>query len=1003
MKLKRFFFAALCAALTLGAAARVQPNLLSKVDQAKMNEWVEHTFSHMTPDERITQLFVMCVASCTDEPSRQRLLNYVGEHQVGGLIYMESDMDELIKVANMANSMSKVPPMITIDAEWGLTMRLPNVPAFPRNLAVGAVQDEQLIYEYGLETARELRRLGITVSYAPVFDVNDNPANPVIGYRSYGETADNVKRCALAYARGLEDGGVMAVGKHFPGHGNTSEDSHKTLPIVTKSADELWKCELSTFSHYINAGLSGMLTAHLNVPALDKDSIPATMSERVVTDLLKKKMGFEGLIFTDALNMDGAKAVPGSPCVNAFLAGNDVLLMPLDAEGELQAMKFAIKAGRIKQKDIDERCKKILRYKYALGLTQPNLLDPRNVEADINGGNALNVQHRLYSQSVTVLKNEGNALPIGSLSGNNIAVVTIGSEKPIRKSMFHSRAFDYAQVASFDIDDQNAQEVIDKVKQGKFNTLIIGVSSAYKHAPDFSQLVDALLPACDNIVLALMTAPYDIEKYANAINSPAVRGVVVTLGRGDLADDYAVQTIFGGNKPVGKLPITLNAGDKQWPLGFGITYETTRLGYTCPSQVGLNDYLLHQIDSVCNFGVQQQAFPGCQVVVGRHGKIVAKKSYGEIAFFTGIDVTDNTLYGLASVSKATGTLSAVMKVYDNGGLALDDKASKYIPGMRRPDKQDITIRSLLFHETGMPASLNMWRMMMDPKTYKGDLITSKRDDNHTIWVMKDAWGNDKARLRSDILSDHRTDVFNIEIAKGIWGGRCTYDSIMNRIYDQKIGPKKYLYSCLNFSLLANAVELITHRPLNVVCNDDVFAPLGAFHTTYRPLERFDADQIAYTEKDTYLRRQHIHGYVHDELAAFSGGVQGNAGLFSNANDLAKLFQMWLNGGTYGGVRILKPETVKLFTTTKSPNSHRGLGFDKPWIGKPDWSSTCDEATPETFGHTGFTGTCFWVDPVNDMFYIFLSNRVSPTRSNPNFGKVSARSHIQSLIYKAILK
>ncbi|MBQ0120736.1 MAG: serine hydrolase [Bacteroidales bacterium] len=1003
MKLTRMFTVALMLAMTLASVARgeaKQPNMLKKTDKAKMEEWVESTFAKMTPDERITQLFVMCVASCSDEPSRARLENYVAKNQVGGLIYMDSDMDELAKTANMAQSMAKVPLMITIDAEWGLSMRMPGVPHFQRNLVLGAIDDDRLLYEYGREMARQLRRMGIHVSFAPVLDVNDNPQNPVIGTRSFGEDPDLVARHGIAYARGLEDGGVMAVGKHFPGHGSSSEDSHKTLPVINKSIDELSLCEFAPFRKYIDAGLSGMLTAHLYVPAIEKERKPSTMSRKCVTDLLQKQMGFQGLVFTDALNMQGALAMPGSPCVNALLAGNDVLLMPLNADGELKAVKMAIEAGRLKQKDIDERCKKILRYKYALGLTQKQTVTATSLKDDLNKGQADVVKHRLASSSVTVLKNEGSILPLGNLMKNRIAVVTMGSDKGL-KSMFHDRADDYAEVTAFDLNKESASAVAAKVKAGNFNTLIVGVESD-KESP-FAASVNALLPMCDNIVLVLMTHAYDIEKYSSAINNPNVKAVVLTYEKSDIAEDYAVQTIFGGNAAKGHLPISLKCGDKQYAVGTGITYDATRLGYTVPAEVGMDNYLLHQIDSVASLGVREKAFPGCQVIVGRLGKIVAKMSFGEIAYGTGIEVTDNTLYGLASVSKATGTLSAVMKVYDNGGFQLDEAASKYIPGLRRPDKQDMTFRSLLYHETGMPPSLSMWQMMMDPKTYKGALITNKKDANHTILIMAGAYGHKDAKLRTDILSDKKTDVFNIEIADGIWGGKCTYDSIMNRIYAEKLGPKKYLYSCLNFSLLANAVENITHQPLNVITHDNIFGPLGAYHTMYRPLEKFDRDEIAYTEVDTYLRRQHIHGYVHDELAAFSGGVQGNAGLFSTGNDLAKLLQMWLNGGTYGGERYYKPETVKLFTTDKSPRSHRGLGFDKPVVGNPDASNTCEEATPETFGHTGFTGTCFWVDPANDMFYIFLSNRVSPTRSNPNFGRISARSHIHSLIYKSIKK
>ncbi len=999
MKLRQLVLSIVMLAVTLASTA-VEPHLLSKVDKSQMEQWVDSTFAQMTPDQRITQLFVMCVASSSDAPSLERLEKYVARNQVGGLIYMDGDMEELALTANRAQAMARVPLMITIDAEWGLSMRMGGVPRFQSNMVLGAIDDDRLLYEYGRETARQLRRMGIHVSFAPVLDVNDNPLNPVIGTRSYGEDPARVARHGIAYARGLEDGGVMAVGKHFPGHGSSSEDSHYTLPVIDKSMAELSVTELSPFSKYIDAGLSGMLIAHLYVPAIDKERRPTTMSRHCVTDLLKRRMGFEGLVFTDALNMQGALSVPGSPCVNAFIAGNDVLLMPLDSEGELQAMRLAIKAGRIKQKDVDERCKKILRYKYALGLTSKQTVDTVGLKEDLNGGKALEIQHNMASQSVTVIKNEDNVLPVGKLDKQRIAVVTMGCDGGL-KSMFQDRADDYTEVTSFDLADESATSIASRVKKGGFNTLIVGVAAERKES--YVRQVNALLSSCDSIVLVLMTSPYDIAKYATAITHQSVKGVVVTYENSTLAEDYAVQTVFGGNTACGTLPISLKLGGQELSVGTGIKYNATRLGYTCPSLVGMDNYLLHQIDSVATLGVQEKAFPGCQIVVGRHGKIVAKLSYGEIAYGTGIEVTDNTLYGLASVSKATGTMSAVMKVYDEGGYDIDEAASKYIPGLRRDDKQDMTFRSMLYHETGMPPSLNMWKMMMDPSTYKGELITGQQDSNHTILIMKGAYGHKDARLRTDILSPVRTDEFNIPIAEGLWGGKCTYDSIMNRIYAAELGPKKYCYSCLNFSLLAQAMENISHRPLNRLVQDDVFAPLGAWHTMYRPLEKFDPNEIAYTEVDTYLRRQHIHGYVHDELAAFSGGVQGNAGLFSNANDLAKLFQMWLNGGAYGGARYLKPETVELFTTDKSPNSHRGLGFDKPVVGDPASSSTCAEATAETYGHTGFTGTCFWVDPANDMFYIFLSNRVSPTRSNPNFGRISARSHIQTLIYKSIRK
>lgn len=996
-----FTLASLMAFTAMARGAAVRPNLFNKVDQTAMEQWVDSVFNTLSADARIGQLIVAAVTPGSNDATHDLVKRLVTHNMVGGLIYEHSTIADQAAVTNLAQSLAAVPLMITIDGEWGLGMRLKEVPNFQRNLILGAIDDDMLLYEYGREVARQCRRMGIQVNFAPVLDVNDNPLNPVIGDRSFGESPELVARHAIAFARGLEDGGVMAVGKHFPGHGNSSEDSHKTLPVINKTLQEINTCELVPFRKFINAGLSGILTAHLLVPALDKGKAPTSLSSDCVTTLLRDELGFDGLIFTDALNMKGAtQLLKGSPCVNALLAGNDVLLMPENISDEIAAVKDAVAKGKISQSAIDERCKKILRYKYALNLTTPQHVSTTNLVEDINSQYASVIKRQLTAGSITVIKDNDNILPIRNLQSRHIAVATIGNEKGTA-STFTRRCADYAQIKRFDLDKAgSAQALAEQLHDGHFNTIIVEVAG---DSEENRAALNTVVKKCKNLVVVLTCKPYEIREYGKAITNKHVKAVVLTYQNNTLAEDYAAQTIFGGNAASGNLPISLafNGKKTRYEAGDGIHYQANRLGYSIPAEVGLDNRLTAQIDSVCRIGIQQHAFPGCQVIVARHGKVVYKGSWGTIDYGSNVQVTDNTLFDLASVSKATGTISGVMKAFDDGKFRLDDKASDYIPGLRDGDKQDITFRDLLYHETGMPASLNMWYMMMDPNSYSGTLIAGAQDATHTVKIMSGAWGHKDAKMRTDILSPVKTDKFNIAIADGLWGGRVTYDSIMNRMYHAKLGKKKYLYSCCNFSLLADAVQRMTHSPLNYYVNNYIFAPLGAYHTMYRPLSKFSRDEIDYTEVDTYLRRQHMHGYVHDELAAFSGGVQGNAGLFSNANDLAKLFQMWLNGGTYGGMRLLKPSTVETFTTQKSPNSHRGLGFDKPVVGNPDASNTCAEATPETFGHTGFTGTCFWVDPKNDMFYIFLSNRVSPTRNNPNFGRISARSHIQSLIYRAI--
>lgn len=991
-----------CASTKTLQSHKVEPNLFNSVDKTGMEQWVNATFEALSPDERIAQLFVMSVNPDIESAAMDQIRVLVEENHVGGLIFNEGLLLPHARCINYAQSLSKVPLMITLDGEWGLTMRMRDATPYPRNLTLGAITDDRVFYDYGRELARQCRLMGIQVDFAPVLDVIDNGPYGVVGSRSFGESPELVARHGIAFARGLEDGKVLSVAKHFPGHGSTQVDSHKSLPVVEKSRKELELCELLPFRQYVNAGLSGIMTGHLHVPAIDQRQLPSTMSEKYVNELLRTDLGFQGLVFTDALGMGGAKT-DGSPCVQALKAGNDVLLMPRNVSDEIKAIKDAVSRGELSQNDLDGKCRKMLCYKYALGLSQKPEIDINTVMEQVNSPAARLMQRRLCSNAVTVVKNSGDILPVKNLHQQNIAVVTFGSNET--GTMFQKRCADYARTTVYTCPvGTDIEAFASKLNSAKHTMVIVSVDQ--DDAVVQSNL-EALSKKVKNLVVVLYCKVADVKNYSRVIGSGNVKAVVLTYQNGEMAQDYAAQTVFGGNAAHGVLPLSLKVtGDnreKTLKAGFGIHYEATRLGYTMPQEVGFGDSLLIKIDSIARYGVAQGAFPGCEVLVARHGKIVCNRAYGTIGDSDKAPVTDGTLYGLASVSKATGTLSGIMELYDEGKFALSDKVSKFIPGMRVDDKSGITMEDLLYHETGMQPSLSMWEMMFDPKTYIGKLITGKPTNDNTIKVMKGAYGHKNAKLRTDILSDVRSEKFPVEIAKGIWGGKITYDSIMQRIYTSKLGKKRYRYSCLNFCLLADALQRITGQTLDAFVEKRVFGPLGAYHTCYRPLGHFSPSQIAYTEEDTYLRRQHIHGYVHDELAAFSGGVQGNAGLFSNANDLAKLFQMWLNGGTYGGVRFLKQTTVDTFLQAKSPNSHRGLGFDKPNLENKENSSTCDEATAETVGHTGFTGTCYWIDPKNDMIYVFLSNRVCPTRDNPNFTRVSARSHIHTEIYKSIVK
>lgn len=962
MNKKLFITLAVIAGSFLWSGA-VTPNLEKTVNMEECNRWVDSVYNSLTPEQRVAQLIFPKFAPRRGEESKGMLNIWVKKYQVGGLLFEVGTLDQFIEMTNYAQSMAKVPLLMVFDGEWGLSMRIDGTPRFPRNMALGAVDNEELMYRYGKEMARESRLIGIPVNFAPVLDVNTNPLNPVIGDRSYGSDPARVSALGIAYSKGLEDGGMQAVAKHFPGHGDTDSDSHKTLPTVNHSLEYLDTTHLVPFRDFINAGLSGVMTAHLTMPQLDPSLAPASLSEAITTDLLRKKMGFEGLIYTDALSMKGAYVEGKNNAILAIKAGADVLESPKNAVDDINAIMKAIKKGEISWSTIEDRCKRILKYKYILGLPNEKPLIFEGLSEKINSPEAEMLNRELSEAAITVVKNRDNILPIGKLDKQTIAVVALGRRYT---EDFTKMCANYTKV---DVYDTISAENLDAILSHD----IVICDLAETRDKELPQKVKDLDKA-KKLVLVFCMDPFRIKEFGKVVDH--ADAIVLAYDNSPLLEEYAAQAIFGGINVTGKLPVSLEGIGER---GYGITLKKSRLGFSSPLNENLNADMVTKIDSIIAQSIEQGAFPGCQLVIARHGNVVVNKSYGNLTE-GGLPVTPNTVYDLASVSKTLGTLPSIMKSYDHGLFDLDDSASKYIPGLVGTGKEDITIRELLFHETGMQSGLNMYDVMGTP-------------EHHSF--------ND-FEMRSDIVSVTPTDELNVESSKGLYVGKVTFDSIMNRIYNLPRRKDKSLnYSCLNFCLLMDLNQRVTGIDHQIFSHDSIFAPIGAVSTGYRPLERYELSDIAPTEIDSILRKQLVHGYVHDELANFSGGVSGNAGLFSNALDLAKICQLWLNGGTYGDAQIYSPETVEVFTTTKSPTCYRGLGFDKPNKENPKNSPTCDEADASVYGHTGFTGTIFWVDPKNDLIYVFLNNRVNPSRVNRAFSRLSPRSAIFREVYRAI--
>lgn len=978
-----------CLQATALEEKKVTPNIYKTANVIEMNHWVDSIFTQMSLDERIGQLFMPVIAGDNTNANKNRILSFLNNQHVGGILFSKGTPLDQAELTNMAQKESKIPLTISLDGEWGLSMRLSNTTRFPRNMMLGAIQNDSLLYYYGKEVARQCKLMGIHVNFAPALDVNSNPGNPVIGNRSFGEDPEKVARLGIMYSKGLEDGGIMAVAKHFPGHGDTSTDSHKVLPTIAHNKDRLDEVELRPFVDYIKNGLSGMMTAHLYIPVLDEKRQPSSLSEAITTNLLQKELGFSGLIFTDGLQMKGVSQ-EDNYCVRALLAGNDILLGPLNTVKEYESVKKAIQDNVLSEELINEKCKKVLAYKYILGVNKTTPIDTKDLIKHLNTSHGEWINRELHKNAITILKDDQKIIPLKELDKRKIAAISIGESAG---NTFQNTLKMYGDIACFNV--SNGDELL-KIKKElePFNTIIVSVHHNRGNANAAIQNIGQ----GKEVIMTFFIVPYRMSSYSASIKT--ADGVVLAYENSALAQDYAVQAIFGGNETNGKIPVTVKGLFKD---GKGIETNKTRLSYEMPETVGITSGRLHNIDTIVMEGIKAKAYPGSQVLIAKDGIVIYNRSFGTYEYNGKQKVTNSDIYDLASMTKATSTVPAIMKLYDESKIKLSTPLSTYVTALKGTDKSQITIREALLHETGLTSFIPYYMDAIDKSSYDGKLFNSYETGLYSAEFDTNTWARTDYKYKTNLVSNTAKSGF-VPLADGLFINKAYNDTIISAIANSKLRKRKtYLYSCLNFMLLKEVVEKVSKEDLNSFVQENFFNRLGATTTTYNPLNKFEKSRIVPTEKDDFLRKQLLQGYVHDEGAAFMGGISGNAGLFSNANDLAKLYQMWLNKGTYGGEEYLSDKTGQLFTKTKSASSRRGLGFDKPEI-RTNKSSPTSVSTPaSTYGHTGFTGTCFWIDPDNDLIFIFLSNRINDKRTHKALMSLNIRSRIQEEIYKAMRK
>lgn len=991
----RHFLTALI--LTLGilihAKAQVEPLMLYKATQdPRCEEWVDSVFNTMTLKEKVGQLFVFTISPADTKPNMSLLQSVVEEHKIGGILFYKGALEDQAIATNRAQKMAKVPLMITFDGEWGLSMRLKNTPVYARNMVLGCITDEGLIYEYGRETARQFRELGVHVNFAPVADVNINPKNPVINTRSFGEDPHNVADKVVFYSSGLESGGVLSVAKHFPGHGDTEVDSHKALPILNFTRQRLDSIELYPFKEAIRAGLGGIMVGHLEVPALTPESgLPSSLSRHIVHDLLAGELGFKGLIFTDALEMKGV-AGEQHPSLAAIKAGNDMVLTPKNIKEEIDAVLKAVKEGELSEEEIDRKCKKILAYKYALGLPEQKNIQLSGLSQRVNTPYAHNLAIRLNEAAVTVANNKNNVLPLHD-DLRKVAVINVGAagasatfEQGIKRhlSVKHIQLKPNAPAA----ERQTLRNTLSEYKR-----VIVSISE--KQLAPYKTFLSELSPETQ-VIYVFFTPEKPMEQLQEALGKAS--SVILAHTNDKNIQEHVAKILFGEATANGRLSTSVGSVFRS---GEGVTITPQTEHHFVPEEYGIQSEVLKHIDSIVKEGLDEGAFPGCQVVVMKAGKPLYDKAFGTFSGKGSANVTPNSIYDVASLSKTSGTLLAVMKLYDKGMFNLTDKASSYLPFLKGTDKRNITIRELLLHETGLPSSIFFYLQAIDKDSYEGRLFRTGRDHLHTVQKGIHTFAQPKFEFIDGLISNEADEAHPLQVYDNLWLSKSFNDSIEAGIARVKLGKKSYKYSCVNFIILQKMVERLSGMPLDQFLDQEFYTPMGLKHTAYQPLNHFAKAEIVPSSVDNFLRKGTIQGTVHDEAAAFQGGVSGNAGLFSTAEEIGLIHQMILNGGELNNKRYLSKETCKLFTTEKSKTSRRGLGFDRPDMNNQRMNPCGQLAPSATYGHTGFTGSCVWVDPRNNLVYVFVSNRTYPDAWVNKLGKLQIRERIQDVIYEAL--
>lgn len=941
--------------------------------------WAYNKMINMSLDEKVAQLFILRIHSDWGKKDIDYISKIVEDYQIGGLAFFQGNITDQAKITNDLQNISKIPMFIAIDAETGLGMRLKDGIGYPKQLTLGAIKDNNLIYKMGLEIGRQLKRLGVNINYAPVADINNNPDNPIINDRSFGEDKNSVAEKAVAYMKGLQDAGIIACAKHFPGHGYADVDSHLDLPLLDLDKKRFFSTELVPFRSLVNNGVKSVMTGHLNIPAFDnRKNRPSSLSAKIVKSLLRDSFNYEGLILTDALAMKGVANYynSGDAAVQAFQAGNDMLELPENFQKAFEAVKKSVQKGTISKSSLEKSLMRILKEKYDQGYHDYKPINLENITSDINTPVAMALKEDLYRKSLTVVSNRFSFIPLLPEDFNKkIAVLNIGSNV---NTAFQNRLLSYFDFDTYHLPLQSGKaqstDLFEKLKN--YDKIIVEIHDFKKRVNDNFGIsyynVDLLNKLNDQnqIIVALFGTPYSLQLFER-INS-----VVMAYENDDMAQDMAAQAILGTFDIDARLPVNVSS---KYELGAGVEIKNAKvLGYSLPENTGIDGkYINYKIDSIVKEMIDSSVVPGCQILIAKNGQIVFDRCFGTFTYDKIQPVQNDDIYDLASVTKVLSTNLAVMKLQDENRISIFNKISDYLDkGIKNSNKNNITIIDALSHHSGLAAWLPIYKLTMD--TINGISYPSKQYYKHTA-----------------------DEIFNVKVADSLYLRKDFINKMWEKLLNSPVNPRgTYKYSDLGLIMVKEMVEETTGEKLNNYVYENFYSPLGLKHTMYNPLAKIKKEKIVPSENDNYWRKQIVQGYVHDMYADMLGGVSGHAGLFSNSRDMARIAQMMINGGIYGNKRFLNYPTIYTFTTRFYISTRRGIGWDMKELDKNKDCNMSELASPSTYGHYGFTGTGIWIDPENELIYIFLSNRTFPDMNNNKLNNLNYRPKIQSVIYES---